>query len=359
MHDLLKEIPESTKGQVDEARFHNEGWKALAEVGFFEWFEHGIAASDIMRGMESLGERFEDAGLTFLVGAHLFGSLQVLESAGAALPEVQKRVLAEARNGAHIAHAISEPGAGSDVFSMASRAKSNGGTFHIRATKTYVSGLSEAEWMLIYAMTDPEKGALGGLSAFILKRGEWEETGRLEKMGLRSCSMGTLSVDCEVPADRCVGGEGAGYRLFLRAMDWERVGLSAIHVGTMRRVLKRTVDYALLREQSGQPIAEHQAIQFSLAEMTTGLEASSLLVAWAASQLDQKGNSKERTRRAAMAKLQVSETLVDLCRRSVQIHGGAGYVAGVGPERWLRDSLSSTIYSGTSEIQRKLISSFL
>jgi alkylation response protein AidB-like acyl-CoA dehydrogenase len=358
MYELFQGIPDKIARHVDETQFHSTGWSALAEIGLFELFKHGFSAVDIMKGMQSLGEHFEDAGLTFLAGAHLFGSMQVLESSGS-LPGVQKRALAEVRRGVHLAHAITEPGAGSDVFNMASRATQRGDAFHICGTKTYVSGLAEAEWILMYAMTNPEKGAIGGMSAFLLKKGEWEVTGRLEKMGLRSCSMGTFSIDCEVPSDRCVGGAGAGYRLFLRAMDWERVGLSAIHVGTMRKVLKRTIDYAQLRKQSGQSIASHQAIQFSIAEMATSVEASALLVMWAAEQLDRKGNSQERTRRAAMAKLQVSETFVDICRRAVQIHGGAGYVSGVGPERWLRDSLSSTIYSGTSEIQRKVIFSLL
>lgn len=335
-----------------------QSWAVLAELDVFRLFELGVGPEEMMEIFFCLGGFWEDAGLCFAAGAHFFGSQVVLEQTSV-LSNFNAQALREARAGAHFAHAISEPGSGSDVFSMAARATClPDGRFQIRASKTYVSGAAEADWMLLYAMTDPEKGPLGGLSSFVLKRGEWEITSNLQKMGLNSCSLCSIEVDGVFESERLVGETpGGGYRQFMRAMDWERVGLSAIHAGTMRKVLRRTAKYTQERQQGGIPNSSHQAVAFQLAEMAVAAETSQLMVQHAASMLEK--STKHRSQSAAMCKLHVSEALVDVCRKSIQLHGGAGYVEGVGPARWMRDALASTIYSGTSEMQRKIISSYL
>lgn len=342
----------------DESAFHVDAWSMLADMGCFRYFEFGVGGETIVADMIALGRRFEDGGLTFAVGAQLFGAMTVLEwdlQPSATVLQVRDA----SRSGMHLAHAISEPESGSDVFSMRSTGVLEGDQIHVVGTKTYVSGGAEAEWALVYVMTDALKGALGGMSAVLLHKNEWTSLGSMEKLGLKSCSISSLAFDVCVPRERIVGVVGGGYRSFMKAMDWERTGLSAVHVGCMERILAKTLDYANNRFQGGSTIANHQAVSFMIAEMKLALETSRVLVEKASATLGRNSGSKERTMAASMAKLHTSENLVEVCKKAMQIHGGAGYIQGVGPERWMRDALASTIYSGTSEIQRKLISGLL
>jgi alkylation response protein AidB-like acyl-CoA dehydrogenase len=143
----------------------------------------------------------------------------------------------------------------------------------------------------------------------------------------------------------------------MHAMDWERVGLSAIHVGTMRKVLEKSKTYSKIRTQGGVSNSSHQSVAFQLADMAVATESSELMVRAAAANL--KSSAKQRTLGASMCKLFVSESLVQQCRAAIQLHGGNGYIRGKGPEQWMRDALSSTIYSGTSEMQRGIIAGLL
>lgn len=351
-------LPDAVVNDADESVFHVGAWSLLAEMGCLRYFEFGAESETVMADMVALGRQFEDGGLTFALGAQLFGAMTLLEWDLQPSSTVAK-VRELSRSGMHLAHAISEPESGSDVFSMRSVGVVEGDWIHVFGTKTYVSGGSEAEWALVYVMTDSSKGAMGGMSAILLHKDEWTLLGSMKKMGLRSCSMSSLAFDVRVPRERVVGKVGGGYRSFMKAMDWERTGLSAVHVGTMERVFAKTVAFANLRHQGGCAIAKHQAVAFMIAEMKIAIETSRVLVEKAAATLGHKASSKERTKAAAMAKLHTSEHLVEVCKKAMQIHGGSGYVHGVGPERWMRDALAATIYSGTSEIQRKLIAGLL
>ena len=354
LHSLVHSLPETTCAHCEEGKFHTEGWELFSNADGFRAFELQLEATEIMKGMEALGERFEDAGFTFALGAHLFGSQWVLEQVASPSPWVAS-VREKARNGAHIAHAITEPDSGSDIFAMGTTAALTREGYLLKGHKAFISGLFEAEYALVYAYTDASKGALGGVSGFLLHQSDWEVAGRYEKMGLTTCSMGQMALNVTLSPDRIVGQIGGGYRQFMGAMNWERIGLSAIHVGTMRKVLRATKAFCNQRKQGGVPISDHQSIAFQLADMSVATESSAQLVHWAAGALDSNIGQKELTRRAAIAKLHVSESLVAVCRTAIQLHGGVGYLKGTGPERWMRDALSSTIYSGTSEMQRKLI----
>ena len=178
-----------------------------------------------------------------------------------------------------------------------------------------------------------------------------------EKMGLRTSPMGEITLDeCLVPAENRLGPEGAGMAIFNSSMEWERSCLFASVVGAMRRQLEACVDYARSREQFGQPIGKFQGVSGKLADMYVRLEAARSLiyrVAW----LKQQGRSAPAE--AAAAKLFTSEAWVRSSQDAIQVHGAYGYMKEAGIERDLRDAVASTIYSGTSEIQRVVLARML
>ena len=162
--------------------------------------------------------------------------------------------------------------------------------------------------------------------------------------------------DCEVPEENRLGREGAGSAIFNSEMEWERSCLFATHLGAMERILEECVKYANVRQQSGKPIGKYQSISHKLSDMKVRIDLSRLViynVAWLKSQ------GKRAPLESAIAKLFVSESYVQNCSDALQIHGAYGYSAEYDFERNLRDALAGKIYSGTSEIQRNIIASFL
>lgn len=332
-----------------EGIFNAQLWNHLANSGLFQSpFEN---ATTLMALMTALGKHCNDGGFSFALGAHLFGSQRTLELFGC-----EATILDEVRNGAFVAHAITEEEVGSDVFSMNSRATLEGDQYRLVGSKAYISGIALAQYALIYAITDPGKGTMGGISAFLLTPGEFEITTTHEKMGLTSCPMANISFNTLLPASRLVGKPGGGFGMFSAAMNWERVGLSAIHLGTMQRVLETTIAYANARVVGNEPISKKQAIQFKLADMATAVEVSKLMVMKGTNSLDK---GREAAAQAARTKLFVSEAYVSVCREAMQIFGAKGYLKSYGIERTMRDALASTISSGTSEIQRNIIAGWL
>ncbi|HKC93456.1 MAG TPA: acyl-CoA dehydrogenase, partial [Nitrospira sp.] len=180
---------------------------------------------------------------------------------------------------------------------------------------------------------------------------------RFEKMGLRTSPLGELVFeDLRVPEDAVLGGVGGGTTVFTETMDWERVCLFASHVGTMERLLETSVGYARTRTRFGQPIGKFQGVAHKIADMKVCLEAARLLAYRAAWRL---GRTRMVSMDAAMTKLFVSESLVRTALDTVQIHGGYGYMTEYEMERALRDAVGSTLYSGTSEMQRNIIARWL
>jgi hypothetical protein len=213
--------------------------------------------------------------------------------------------------------------------------------------------------VVVFAVTDAEKGFHGGITAFIVEAGTpgFRTSQKIEKMGLRTSPFAELAFeDVRVGPDAILGRPGAGAQQFQNSMDWERVCLFASHVGTMERLVEQSIEYARTRRQFGQPVGKFQAIQHKVADMKIRLEASRLLVRRAAAMLDK---SKMVSLDAAVAKVFVSEALVQTSLDAVQIHGGYGYCTEYEIERAVRDAVGSTIYSGTSEMQRQIIARFV
>jgi len=306
---------------------------------------------------EALGRGCEDGGLVFSLGAHLFAcAMPIAEHAS---EELKQQLLPRLASGEWVgANAITEAGSGSDAFAMSTRAVREGDSYVLDGTKSFVTNAPVANVFLVYATTRPAYGHLG-ISAFALQR---ETPGLVvgeafRKVGLETSPMASIYLDgCRVPAAQRVGAEGAGATVFSNSMSWERTCLFAGYVGALDRQLEVCVQHARQRSQFGKPIGKHQAIAHRIADMKLRVEAARLLL-YRACWLLERGD--KALLEVACAKLAVSEAAIRGGLDAIQIHGGSGIVSDTGVERMLRDALGSTLFSGTSEIQRNIVAARL
>ena len=357
---LNKDVVERDRAQT----FSRELWRRCGDIGIQglpvpeDYGGSGLDPLSCAVALEALGYACHDGGLVFSLCAHLLSCVVPLWKEGT---EAQKRrYLPGLCDGTLVGvHAMSEPASGSDAFAMQTRAVRDGDGYRIKGTKTFISNGPVADVLIVFAMTDPRKGYHGGVTAFLVERGTpgFAVTQRFEKMGLRTSPLGELVFDdVLVSADAVLGGVGGGSSVFTHAMDWERVCLFASHIGTIERLLEKSIQHARVRSQFGQAIGKFQAISHRIVDMKVSLEAARLLTYRAASRL---GRTKTVSMDAAMAKLFVSESLVKTALDTVQIHGAYGYMTESEIERALRDAIASTLYSGTSEMQRNIIARWL
>jgi butyryl-CoA dehydrogenase len=254
--------------------------------------------------------------------------------------------------------ALSEPEAGSDAKAQKTRAVRDGDRWILNGTKNFITNGPVADLAIVIANTDPAKGSRG-ITAFVvpttaagLSFGPPDD-----KLGIRGAPSAQLFLaDCAVGDDARLGPEGEGFKIALRALDGGRIGIAAQALGIARAALEDAVHYARERKTFGQPIAEHQAIQFKLADMRTEIEAARMLL-WRAAVKKDAGGAYSTD--AAMAKLFASEVANRAAKEAVQIFGGYGYLRDFPAERHFRDAKITEIYEGTSEIQRLVIASAL
>ncbi len=253
---------------------------------------------------------------------------------------------------------LTEPGAGSDAAAILTRAVRNGSVWVLNGSKVFVTQGSVAGVYVVMAVTDPASRRQR-ISAFIVDRGApGLQVGKKEdKLGLRASDTAeVIFEDCEVPAGALLGEVGAGYQQAMRILERGRIGIGAMAVGLGRAALDDSVAYAAQRKAFGKPIADHQAIQFMLADMAMELDAAWLLVLRAAQLVDL---GKPFRREASMAKLFASEAASRATNKAVQIHGGYGFIKDYAVERYYRDVKLCEIGEGTSEIQRLIIAKAL
>jgi len=251
--------------------------------------------------------------------------------------------------------ALSEAGAGSDPGAMRTTALLDGDEWVLDGKKQWITGGAHAGVLIVWARTAGPETGNRGISCFLVEGGtKGLHVGRPEaKMGIRASETVPLELDgCRLPADALLGPLHGGFKIAMTALDGGRIGIAAQALGIARAALAESVAYARERSAFGVPIAEHQAIQWKLADMRMGLDAARLLLLRAAWR---KEHGQASGRDSAMAKLVASETAVRVCDDAVQIHGGYGYTRDFPVERHLRDARVTTIYEGTSEIQRTVI----
>ena len=344
--------------------FSRETWRRCAELGIQGLpvtEEFGGSALDTLScaiALEALGYGCRDGGLVFSLCAHLLACVVPVWTHGT---EAQRRkYLRGLCDGSLVGcHAITEPGAGSDTFSMRTRAELREGGWRLNGTKTFISNGPVADVAVVFAVTDPAKGYHGGITGFLLEKSMpgFIAGQKFEKLGLRTSPVGELIFDNLDVTDAAVLGKvGGGTTVFATAMDWERVLLVAAHVGTMQRLLETSIEYARTRSQFGQAIGKFQGVSQKIADMKVHLEAARLLVYRTAWRLTR---ARDVSLDAAITKLFVSEYLLRVALDTVQLHGGYGYMTEYEVERALRDAVGATIYSGTSEMQRNIIARWL
>jgi butyryl-CoA dehydrogenase len=250
---------------------------------------------------------------------------------------------------------LTEPGAGSDAGSQKTTAVRTGDHYLVNGTKNFITNAPEADFCILFAMTDKEKKHKG-ISTFILDmKSEGVTIGKHEiKMGIKASPTASIILeDVKVPAACRLANEGDGFKIAMSTLDGGRIGIASQAIGIARASLEDALSYAKERKQFGQPISEFQAIQWMLADMATEIDAARLLAYRAAWLKDRKvRHSKE----SAMAKLYASETAMRAGVKGIQIHGGYGYIKEYPAERHFRDAKITEIYEGTSEIQRLIIS---
>jgi alkylation response protein AidB-like acyl-CoA dehydrogenase len=339
--------------------FSRENWQACADFGILGLSvpaEYGGAQHDLltaMLAMEGLGRGCRDNGLTFGLNAQLWTVQLPIVRFGS---EAQKRrFLPGLCSGSVIgAHAITEPDAGSDVFSLRTRAEPCEGGYVLNGTKHLVTFAPIAELALVFATIDPAKGRWG-ITAFVVERGAagFEASSSQDKMGLRTVPLGTLTFkDCFVAEDQRIGPEGAGASISTHSLEIERCCILASQLGAMERQLEVAIAFARERKQFGQAIGKFQSVANRIADMRLRLETSRLLlykVAWL------KSMDKPAMLESALLKLHLSESFVQSGLDAIRIHGGSGYMTETEVERDLRDAVGGTLYAGTSDIQRVII----
>ncbi len=351
------------KDRERRSEFHREGWRKCAEFGIQGLpmpEAYGGLGRDILTciaAMEGLGYACRDSGLLFSINSHIWTCESPILKFGT---ERQKeRYLPGLIDGSLVGgHAMTEPESGSDAFNMKCRAVKKGDRYVLNGTKMFISNAPIADVLLVFAVTDAKKG-FTGFSVFLVEKGfPGFSVGKpLEMMGLKTCPMGEVVLeDCEVPEENRLGKEGGGAAIFNSEMEWERSCLFATHVGAMEKDLEDCIEYVKLRRQFGQAIGKYQSVSNKIAEMKVRLELARLAlykVAWL------KASGKRAPIESAVAKLFISESYVENCLEALQIHGAYGYSQELNFERNLRDSVAGKIYSGTSEIQKNIIASFL
>lgn len=254
------------------------------------------------------------------------------------------------------AFALSEPNIGSDASGVQTAAVKKGDHYVLNGMKNWITNGSIAQVYTVLAVTDKEKRARGGITAFIVERGfPGFSTGRTdEKMGQHgSDSSELIFEDCPVPAENVIGREGQGFSTAMKVLDKGRIVVGALSVGAAERLLELSIEQSKQRVQFGKPICKFQAIQWMLADMATEIYASRMMVYNAAWMSD---SGMKVTSEAAMTKVFATEMVSRVADKAVQIFGGMGYMKECPVERFYRDVRLWRIVEGTSEIQRRVIS---
>ena len=338
-------------------RFPRALWPKLGELGLLGitveedyggsgmgYLEHCVAMEEVSRASASVGLSY---------GAH--SNLCVNQIRRNGNEDQKRRYLPKLVSGEHVgALAMSEPGAGSDVVGMRTKAEKKGDRYVLNGSKMWITNGPEAEVLVVYAKTDPDAGPKG-ITAFLIEQGfkGFSTAQKLDKLGMRGSPTCELIFDnCEVPEENVLGDLNKGVRVLMSGLDYERAVLAAGPLGIMQACMDQVVPYLHERKQFGQPIGEFQLMQGKLADMYTTMNATKAYVYAVAKACDR----GETTRKdAAGAILYAAEKATWMALEAIQALGGMGYINETGTGRLLRDAKLYEIGAGTSEIRRWLI----
>ena len=316
-----------------------------------EWGGPGLGYLEHVVAMEEISRASASVGLSY--GAHSNLCVNQLRRWGN--DDQKTRYLPKLVSGEHLgALAMSESGAGSDVVSMKLRADKKGNRYVLNGTKMWITNAPDADTLVVYAKTDPQGGSKG-ITAFLIERGfkGFSVAQKLDKLGMRGSETGELVFDnCEVPEENVMGAVGAGARILMSGLDYERAVLSAGPTGIMQACMDVVLPYIHDRKQFGQSIGEFQLVQGKLADMYVQMNAAKAYV-YAVAKACDRGETARKD--AAGAILYAAETATKLALDAIQLLGGNGYINEYSTGRLLRDAKLYEIGAGTSEIRRWLI----
>ncbi|NOY22316.1 MAG: acyl-CoA dehydrogenase [Acidobacteria bacterium] len=353
----VNELAPGAAERDKNAEFPAEAIAKLGELGLMGAFipeEYGGAGADVISyliAVEELAREDPSVAVTMSVN----NSVCCAPIYNFGTEEQKHKFLPQLAAGEVIGgFCLTEPGAGSDAAGLKTKAVRKGDKYILNGSKAWITNASVGKYFVMIAVTDPSLGHKG-LSAFIV---DADSPGFIvnkpeDKMGIRASKTCMITIeDLEVPAENLLGKEGMGLKIALRTLDHSRIGIGAQALGIARGALAEAVRYARERHQFGKPLTANQAIQFKLADMATKIEVAELLI-MKAGWLDGKGTPD--TRLSSAAKLFASETAIFCTYEGLQIHGGYGYSKEYKIERLYRDARVTTIYEGTSEVQRMVI----
>ncbi|GAA2311739.1 acyl-CoA dehydrogenase family protein [Actinomadura luteofluorescens] len=352
---LSKDVTERDRAGA----FSHDDWSNCAEQGVLglllpsEYGGSGCGPVDYVHAMEGLGHGCLDNGLMMAVGAHVLAVEVPLWKFG---DEDQRRGYLPGLAAGRLigANAMTEPGSGSDALSLTTTAVRDGDSYLLTGRKCYVTNAPVADVFIVYATVDPELG-FTGVTAFIVERNDPGVSVKehAEKMGLRTARWGEVELDgCRIPATRRLGAERQGSAVFAQTMAWERALLLAPWLGVMRREIDECTRFCRRRRQFGKHIGRYQSVSNRIVDMRIRWEISRMLLHRAAAELD----GPEASIFPEVGKLYVSEAAAETFTSAMQVYGALGYSSDGRAERNLRDALGMTISSGTSDLQRVIIS---
>jgi len=356
-----KEIAPTAADRDKTKEFPKEILKKMGKLGLMGMtvpVEYGGEGTDTISYLLALSEiAYSCASTAVIMSVHNSIVCESIVKFGT--EKQKKKYLPNLTNAKHIgAFALTEPHAGSDPVAQITTAVRDGEHYILNGTKRFITSGKSCGLVIVTAKTD-EIRRHHGISAFLIEKGtEGLIVGNIEdKMGLRASDTTDLIFEnCRIPVENILGKEGDGFKIAMTALDCGRIGIAAQSVGVAQAALDAAVRYAKEREQFGQKIAKFQGLRWIIADMATEIEAAKQMMLSAASMKDR---GEQFTMQASMAKLFASETVNRVTAKSLQIHGGYGFIKDYPIERMYRDARVFTIYEGTSEIQRIVISDYI
>ena len=358
VRDLAREVMLPTAAERDSTKeFPAESVKKMGELGLMgmsippEYNGAGVDTISYSLALQEIG--YACASTAVIMSVHNSVSCGPIYKFGSDF--LKEKYLKPLAAGQLLGcFALTEPGAGSDPASQKSTAKRDGDSYVLNGSKAFVTSGKNADVVVATAYTDKSKRH-GGISAFVLEKGlpGFIVGPEEDKMGQRASDTTSLTFeDCRVPAENLLGEEGDGFTIAMAALDEGRIGIASMSVGIAQACLDAAISYAKEREQFGSPISKFQGIRWMIADMAVQIEAAHLLTFNAATMKDR---GERFTAEASMAKLFASEMVNKVAYQALQIHGGYGYSKEYAVERYYRDARVTTIYEGTSEVQRIVI----
>lgn len=355
--NVIENDSKSQFSRSDWLKCANFGIQGLASITQYGGYKNEIDILTATLAMEGLGFGCKDNGLPFSLNAQMWTvQLPIVEFG----TDAQKqKFLTKLTSGEWIGcHALTEPNAGSDVFSMETTAEKVDGGYLLNGAKRLITLGPIADVALVFCSTNSKVGKWG-ISGFLVEKGTsgFTQSKNKSKMGLRTVPIGDLNFkDCFVSTENRLGAEGAGWSITTTSLEYDRSGILGSQLGAMERQLNDAIAFVKKRKQFGKSVGEFQSVSNRIANMKLRLETSRLLlykVAWL------KSIGESAMMESAMLKLHLSESFIESSLDSIRSFGGSGYLSEYEVERDLRDAVGGVIYAGTSDIQRDIISKLL